>query len=528
MSAARQQQQEEPQSGGLVIFEGYTGLNTQASRIGIQDTQGTIFDGWFPFGNDNARVIPDLGPSIFTPSGTEMVAFYAFGNISVAPYCIVLTSDGAVWSVNTNTLVQNAIAPVGTIQTPGPLTVGLSQYGSQYIIIVSNQPNGYFVWDGTTFYSAGQTVPGMGTMPTGVSGTAVAVFSAHVWVANGNVLSFSAPESVTDFSTADGGGNLTFTDSTLRVACTAMVSTNGYLYLIGDSDIQYISNVQTTGSPATTSFTLQNSDPEIGSPWPTTVDTVGSNIVMANPWGAHVSYGGRTAKISADLDGIYNTADNFGGGIPSAAKAILFGKRVWILLLPVIDSYTGQQVNKLFLWDEKRWCSTQQSKALSFINGQEINSVLTAYGSDNFGIYPLFAAPSVNFQKVLQSKFWIVPRGDAVSNAVSRLWAVVQLYSNLGATLSISSDSENGSSVVQVTPEATQTTWLNNSAATVTWQNSGAEDVTWESGGNNIVVIPPQKCGQWGVLIGFTVTTNAADLALLSLATQPIPTQFRG
>jgi hypothetical protein len=522
---AQQQQAQQDQSGGLIVFSGFSGLNTQASRIGIEDTQAAWMDGWFPQGTDNARIIFDHGAPIFT--APNFINSYQFGNIGATPYCIVFLVDGSVWSVNTITLAAAEIAASGTIQS---VNVGMSQWGSTYILIVANQLNGYFVWDGTFFYRSGDTVPGDpgGVMPTGISGTSIETYTGHVWIVNGNVLEFSAPGSIVDFSTANGGGNLTSNDSTLRVRWTQLVATNGYLYLFGDSSITYIANVQTTGAgPSTTTFTIQNADPEVGTPWPGTVDVIGSNIVFANAWGAHVSYGGRTAKISGDLDGIYNSLPNFGGQIPTATKSIVFGKRVWALLLPVIDAFTGQQVNKLFIWDEKRWCSTQQSLNLVYVQHQEIDSVLTAYGTDSLAIYPLFTTPSADFQKVIRSKFWAIPKGDAIENAVNRLWGVVQFHSERDATLTISLDSELGTAPVTVVPRTPFMAWINNVGAQMTWQNNAAVQMFWQSTGQDIVVFPPQACGQHGVLLGFTLTTSAADLGLLSLSTMPVPVQGR-
>jgi len=525
----RQQRQPEEQGGGLIVFSGFSGLNTQASRIGIDDSQAVIMDGWMPVGTDNARILPDFGDPIFiTPPGT-FITFFDFGNIGPTPYCIAFLSDGSIWAINTQTLGGGPIAIPGTIVNPGA-QIGVSQWGSTYILIVAPQTNGYFVWDGTTFFTALAVVPGMGPMPTGIAGTAVNVYSGHVWIVLNNALFFSAPGSVTDFSTANGGGSLVANDSTLRVRWTQLVATNGYLYLLGDSSITYIANVQTTGAgPSTTTFTIQNADPEVGTPWPGTVDVLGSNIIFANPWGAHVSYGGRTSKVSGDLDGLYNTVPNFGGQTPTAAKAIIFGKRVWILLLPVIDQYTGQQVNKCLIWDEKRWFTSQQTITLSFVQHQEIDSVLTAYGTEGNIIVPLFTKVFSGFQKVLRSKFWAIPRGDAIENGVNRLWGVFQFHSNnsTNVPVQISLDSEYGASTVTVVPQTPFMTWVNNVGALMTWQNNVGATMTWEATGNDIVVIPPMACAQHGVLLGFTVTTHAADLGLLSLSTMPVPVQGR-
>jgi hypothetical protein len=703
MAQAPQQQPPQQQSSDLIQFEGFAGLNTQPSRYGIGDQECFVMDGFFSVGNDNARVIPDNGPAVFVQTGPGVtIAYFSFGNIGATPYCLLFESDGSIGVINTDTDAIEGIAPVGTIQNPAPGNIGVSQWGSKYILIVATQPNGYFIWDGTTFYQAGNTIPGLdgpgpiassalqsggsdyavndtgtvtggindatyivntvnatgngtdyaandtgtittgdgnatyiintvggsgqvtgmhitspgtnyltannvatatggaqpgvgtgltlditvtsppgpitgftlalvgvvtgytltnpgtlynnganaatadggaqpgsgsgltlnltvtsATMPTGISGSTIETYSSYVWIGNGPNLLWSGPGSVTDFSTTNGGGSLTSNDSSLRVKYVRLKQSNGYLYLFGDSSIAYVAGVQTTGSPPTTSFSLQNVDPEVGTPWPDTVYVLGSNIVFSNAWGAHVSFGGRAAKVSPELDGIYNTVPNFGGQTPSASKAILFGKRVWVLLLPVIDQITLQQVNKLFLWDEKRWCSAQQSAAVSFVAAQEINSVLTAWGSDGTSIYRLFQAPSAALTRTLRSKFW-APMSYAKIKAENRFWGLVHFYSGGATTITISIDSEFGASPKTIAIGPGDVTWLNNLGVTATWLNTAAATVTWNAGGDGTVVIPPNNCGQQGALVGITVSTNAPDIAILSIATMPVDVQYRG
>ena len=120
-------------------------------------------------------------------------------------------------------------------------------------------------------------------IPLAISGTAIEVYSGRVWIANGPTITFSVPGSLIDFSSANGGGNFTSSDSFLRVAYIQLKQTNGFLYLIGDSSVNYISGVQTSGSPPVTTLTNQNADPEVGSPWPATVDVFSRNILFANP-----------------------------------------------------------------------------------------------------------------------------------------------------------------------------------------------------------------------------------------------------
>ena len=410
--------------------------------------------------------------------------------------------------------------------------MGLTQYGSKYVLIVANQANGYFLWDGTTFYHNGQSVPGAGTMPSAIQGTAIEIYAGRVWIANGATITFSAPGSVTDFSSGSGGGNFTSSDSFLRVAFIQLKQTNGFLYLIGDSSVNYISGVQTSGSPPVTTFTNQNSDPEVGSPWPASVDVFSRNILFANAFGAHVSYGGAVTKISEPLDGVYNTVANFGNITPSAGKAIIFGKKCWILLLPIVDPVKGQQVNKLLLMREpvgKVWWASEQDVPLLYIQHQEINSVLTCYGTDGSSIYALFSTPSIAFTKTAQTKLWDKPGGYQFTKFVTRLWGIVKYYSTLSPSLNISLDNEVNSVVVAATTTPNISTWVTVLGALSTWVTAGNLPSTWLSGGGtSYSVLPPTAVAQQGILTGFTVTTNAADMAIVSMMIHNEIAGYRG
>ena len=609
MSGAQQSQNEAsgliPPGMQIFGFDGFTGLNTNASRVGIKDTETYICDGFFPVGESWARTLYGVGPAIFnaTTSLTSPVVLFQFANIGATPYCIVFPSDGSVWAVNTATTTAQQIAPAGTITTPSVATVGVSQWNgtTPLVVIVAKQTNGYFLWDGTSFSQAGTisplvditsggsgyvaptitatggsgsgatftatltagaitaiqvTNPGTGylvtdtgpltltitdsagtaaaatveLMPFAIGGTAVTPYSGRIWIINGINLIWTAPGDPTDFSTANGGGATPSNDSTLRVGYTGIVSTNGFLYLIGDSNVSYISGVSTTtsGSTVTTSFNLQNADPQTGTPYAGTVTLLGQDVLFANGFGIHASYGGRVTKVSDPLDGFYATVPNFGNLAPSAAIATIFGKRVWMALVQVLDQVSGQPVNKLCMWDRKKWWTSQQDITLIFVASQEINSILTAYGSDGNVIVPLFAVPSVGFTKTMQSKLWAKPH-YCIGKVVSRIWGLFQYYSGLSPELTISIDSENTPYSLNVTPvPQNNVTWTNNAGTVVSWTNSTSGVTPWLVLGVGIGVLGPTAVGQQGVLIGMTLSTEAADMAVLSMAGGSENNQYRG
>lgn len=492
-----------PQGPEAIMFDGYSTLNTQSERPSIEDDQCSWLDGFMPVGKGTLRTMPDQGQQIFgAPSGLTIV-FFGFGNIGDQPYCIAVTNDGGVWAINTLTLTVNLIAGPGTIAGHN---VGLSQWGAQFLIITCQQEpsNGYFLWDGTTFYFPGDSVPGFTTVPTGIQGNSVEIYQSRVWVANGPNIVFSAPESITDFSTGNGGGAFQSNDSFLRRSYVRLVQTNGFLYLIADSSINYISGVTTSGSPPTTTFSNQNADPEIGTTWPYTVQVFSRNIVFLNNFGAHISYGGAVTKISDALDGIIIEPGISGFVQPSSAKAIVFNKRIWCFLLPTFDPFIDGTVLRLFCWDGKRWWTTLQGITLIMIASQEIDSFLTAYGTNGSIIVKLFTNPSTAFTKVVQSKLFARPGGIDYDKSADRLWTVVKYNQPTPTPVTVYVDNENQTTQngIVLTPASIPPTGL--------------------------VVNPPQPLAQNGTLIGVTIETAAADLSLLSVKISPQVQQYRG
>lgn len=513
-----------------LICEAFNGVATSTTRVGVPDEKVYWMDGLIPLGPRQARTLYGVGDALEIDSAASIV-FFQFVNIGATPYALVVHSDGSIHAANTETYASSEIAAAGTITNASRLTVGISQYGSLYALIVAQQTDGYFIWDGTTFYEPGDVFDGS-TIPTAIGGTGVETYAGRIWIIDGTELTFSAPGSLTNFSSS-GGGSIESTDSFLRVRFIQVLSTNGFLYLIADSSINYISNVQTSGSPATTTFTNQNADPEVGTPWPSAVGTFGRNILFANSFGVHGSYGAQVTKISEDLDGVYNTVANFGGLIPSTAKALIFGKKVWMLLLPIIDPVSSEQVNKLLMFidsgNTRRWFASEQDVDLLYIQSQEIDSVLTAWGSDGAALYPLFQEPSVAFTKTVQTRLWDRPTGIQTTKKNTRLWGMLQYYSLLAPEVRVTIDNETGlGQENEITAGPTQMMWENNADQTMTWTNNAGDTMTWYGSGSGISILDPTTISQNGVLSGITASTEAADMAFVSLMIDAQIAGYRG
>ena len=148
-----------PTDAGLIVFEQFTTLNTKSLRPAIKDEEMSWCDGFMPIGANNLRALYDVGDKLYSAPDGVTVAYFNFWNIKTTPYCIVIESDGSIVAINTNTAMATTIEPAGTILNPSSASVDTANWGSQYILIVANQDNGYWIWDGSVMYTSGSLAP---------------------------------------------------------------------------------------------------------------------------------------------------------------------------------------------------------------------------------------------------------------------------------------------------------------------------------------------------------------------------------
>jgi hypothetical protein len=444
--------------------------------------------------------------------GAVTVATGGSGYIS-GTIALSLQGGGGIGATATATVTNGAVASV-SVTAPG------QGYLSPPTVVVTDPSNPV----------AQATVP---IMPFGIQGTAIEAYTSRVWVTNGgaittppakNITFFTAPGNPADFSVANGGGSYLDNNSFARVGYHGLKQSNGFLYEIGDSSVDYISGVTTSGTPPITTFNNQNIDPQIGSPWSNTIQVFSRAIVMGNTFGTHALYGGAVQKVSNPLDGIYTTVPSVTPGngqgpfvngiVPSGAVAIVFGIHIYCQLLPIVDTYTGDTVNKILCWDGSRWFSYQPSITMIQIASQEINSVLTAYGTDGASIYPLFNTPSNAINKVVQSKQWDTPSYLMIKH-INRVLGLVKANDDNADTFTVSVDTENGSKMIVVVNQFAAT-WYNNVAQIATWLNNASLPATWFTT-TDAPASFVEGIDAAGTIVGLTFTTEAMDMTLISL-----------
>jgi hypothetical protein len=363
-----------------------------------------------------------------------------------------------------------------------------------------------------------------------------------MWMSNGAALAdfpprarliYSAPGNPVDMSL--GAGSAIGSDSFLKVGWFCLRQSNGFLYLIGDSSLNNISNVDTTttgatqptattpGDPGTTTtnFANQNTDPQAGSPWPSSVQTLNRNIIFANVNGVQVSYGGAVQKVSFALDGIFaKSPDVFDRQADfSSAVAQIFGIEVYLLLIPYLDLITGQIVKKMIMYGDQKFWTSGQDVQLTHIASQEVLSQMVAWGTDGKRIFRLFQNPTTNFTKTVRSKFWDNPGYDWNKTAV-RLYGIFQdfpldrpafvdIESNLVAAGQTPPPQVPGS-YEEASPGFAGS--YNGYSYRLTLQ---ATDPGMQTGGTS--VWGPYPVAQQGRLVGMTLTTDASQGNLVSM-----------
>ena len=529
-----------PFAGGdrkFFTLQQFASLNTKATRPSIGDQEFSWIENMIPIGDGNMRALWSNGDAIYTVPDTLTIVYMYFFNIGATEYAAIFLSDGTAQQVNISTLAVTDITTNPGTFFPGSSALNnpapaCAQYGQSGIVIVTTaSTDGYYAWDGTTLYAPGVAAPNWltdttpTTMPTGVAGTCVETYQNRVWVGNGANYSYSAPGNGASFSGALGGGTAQSNDSFLRREITQLRQSNGFLYLFADSSINVVSNVQTSGSPLATTFNNQNVDPQVGTPYHNSVQPFGRGLILANSTGVFALIGGAATKVSDALDGIFNSSTPYLAADatiaqPSSAIMNIYAIKVYMLLLPVIDPFTGVVRRALAMWDGKKWFIGSQDSSLTFIATQEIDSDLNAYGTDGTTVFPLFSVSSDTLTKTWQSRLW-PGDGFQITKQAMRLYTQAQDNSGAGYSITGSVDyvlENTGVKTYAITIDSTSfnVIWQNASLQTIQWQNTFSQDVNFGSSGLSLSGFDGGKINARGNLLGLTLQSSSLDFTIMA------------
>lgn len=436
-----------------VVFSGAgTGAVATATINTGQVTSVTVVTGGSGYVSGSTSVIFETGGSgavavaSLTPGTVTSVNVVYGGTGYIGTPTLTFQGGGGAGATGTAVLTGQSISSV-------TITSGGSGYTDAPSVIVSA---------GVNNAASAQAE----LMPFIVSGSAIETFLSRVWLVNpyattsqatGGVINTSAPGSMSDFASSDGGSQFTANEPFLRQQFFNLKQAQGYLYTFSDCASDVISNVQTSGSPITTTFNYQNVDPQEGTTWRDTVQYYGLSILYGNATGEYGLYGGAVKNLSrSKLNSLFDSAifpPTAGAVFPSSAVANIHTIKTYLMLMTITDPVTGLPREVMVGWDETDWFLASQSANLTFIGTQASNSLYTAWGTDGNSLFPLFNVASQSLEKRFSTKLFGAQTFPTIKIS-DGVWFLATDVSadQSGITFNVNIDSEFGSFTSPISP----------------------------------------------------------------------------
>lgn len=549
----------------IVLKQVGKGINTQPSRTALKPEEYAWMENLMPIGDGYIPAVPAQATATATIGGS--ISLMRQITISTTDYMFCFKSNGGAEAVNLSNGSVTTVAPTATFTTtaidqwkseravivdstngyytwdgatlysPGAVgtvsvTVGGTGYtavpvigftggggtgatatasitGSAVVsITLVGAGSGYTSAPTVTF--TGGTAGTAATasayiMPSGQTGTAIAVYSGRVWIANTRTLTYTAPGTWLDFSAAAAAGSTTLTEGFLRQSIKGLRALENYLYIFGDSSIYLIGDLKVTGS--VTTFSLTNLSSTTGTTLPNTITSYERAVLFMNKYGVYATFGSTVQKVSQALDGIFpyiNFSNNVTGGLATIYN---------ILCYVVSFTYTGPgSVSRSMqaCYFGGKWFLTSQGDSLTFVAPSTVDGAQVLYGTTGTGVQKLYTNTTRAISTTLKTALLPLenPILDKQMNRVG-----LEYFGQASTSITLQIDSEDDAQAFAVTG-GNVISWQNNSLSTVLWSNAGSAIVSWTGGTFNKY---NQYCDLNGKYIGYTVMSSSPGIIINGL-----------
>lgn len=435
-----------------------------------------------------------------------------------------------------------AAAPIGTTGGTGAGATITPLYNVQSVTVSNpgtiaylTPPTVVFTGGGFTVTAAGTSSILLGPVPAlgggAAPGQAVATFSARVWVGNGRLVSYSAPDSWFDFSAANAGGSFIIDDETLEGNVNQLVSANGFLYIVGNTSFDIVSDVRVVaGSPPITVFSRVNISPQIGSQFRQTNPVIpfGKSLLWSARFGVYSLLGSTPQKISEKLDLLMKAVTLSGGQFLGAGVCKLYAALCPAFLVSYPDgSVTGTRTLVIMLYDGRWFFVTQGTPTLMV--GATVAGDQRLYVSDGTNIYQLFGettnAALISWkivtalwpEKTPISDKQVLKCAVEMSPLESPLVTVPGNNTDVPVSINVSLENERGILVPAVVLNSSSGQWINVAGAIGSWINAGGLVGDWMLPGFNILQADASTKGRY---VGYTLTASTKGFTINGILAQ--------
>jgi hypothetical protein len=463
----------------------FKGVNRVDSRVSIEDSEFAWLENAMTIGNGAIQILN--GPGAAVATFTEGVARFKGFVLNGAPVFLVIGNNGAISQVTPGGVVT-VVSGANAVTTD----VVMAIWRGTEILFLDPQ-TGYSKWDGTTYTVLDATM----------TGTALAVFQGRAWLFEGRTITFTAPNSNSDFSLATGAGSTIITDEAFAGDVVQAISALEQLWVVGASSVEAIANVVSTGSgPVVTTFSITNIVTNIGTTAQFSVVGYLRSLAFLAPFGAYALAGVTPQKISEKLDGLF---PDLTITTLSCQGCVAVVQNLLCLIFRV--QYNGQLAQAgagpralLLLFANGKWCFASQG-AVTWITDVVVNGVAQAWATDGATIFQMFAAPRTT--AVAYKIQWKLSDFGRATVLKQCLKTGLEFQAALPTAPAMVIENESSATETANLRTTVPVTWVNNAGDEVTFVNNSGDVVTWVAQG---MVLSRQVSNMWGAFLGFTIT----------------------
>lgn len=350
-----------------------------------------------------------------------------------------------------------------------------------------------------------------------ISPTTLAVFSGRVWLAAGNVITYTGTGSsyggigYDDFITGDASGSTTVQDADLVHKISALRSLNNYLFIFGDASIKQIGNISLNTAGTATNFTITTLSSDQGTIYPNSILSYNRLVLFANTVGVFAVFGSSVEKISDDMDGVFRLIDFTQS--PCAAVTDINNIHCYLLLVRYKDPQAGTR-SIMLTFMNKKWFVISQGNSLKYIVTGIVNSVYNTFGTSSADITPLLsnAAAQVSIKLITS----LTSHGSPMLGKRSVRYATAQhVGASSNMNLLIESERPINQSINYNISNVLN--FVNNSIGALQFVNQGGGNLNFITNSAGFHYQHGNSGGVGGVYLGMTLTGMVEDFILSSL-----------